>query len=47
MLAGARQKKYYPADLPAKTDLCTLAANVKARWICEQALQQMKEELGL
>jgi SRSO17 transposase len=24
-----------------------LAATIKARWICEQAHQQMKEELGL
>src|SRR5262249_21623236 len=32
---------------PAKTDLRTLAATIKARWICEQAHQQMKEELGL
>src|SRR6059058_4443396 len=34
------------ANLPAKTDLRTLAATIKARWICEQAHQQMKEELG-
>src|SRR5262249_19085156 len=39
--------KYYLANLPAKTDLRTLAATIKARWICEQAHQQMKEELGL
>src|SRR5258707_10992147 len=32
---------------PANTDLRTLAATIKARWICEQAHQQMKEELGL
>src|SRR5881392_520631 len=32
---------------PAKTDLRTLAATIKARWICEQAHQQLKEELGL
>src|SRR5438045_8837208 len=25
----------------------TLAATIKARWICEQAHQQLKEELGL
>src|SRR5262249_38355955 len=37
----------YLANLPAKTDLRTLAATIKARWICEQAHQQMKEELGL
>jgi SRSO17 transposase len=41
------QEKYYLANLPAKTDLRTLAATIKARWICEQAHQQMKEELGL
>jgi SRSO17 transposase len=39
--------KYYLANLPAKTDLRTLAATIKARWICEQAHQQLKEELGL
>src|SRR3954469_2387518 len=42
-----REKKYYLANLPAKTDLRTLAATIKARWICEQAHQQLKEELGL
>jgi SRSO17 transposase len=41
------EKKYYLANLPAKTDLRTLAATIKARWICGQAHQQMKEELGL
>jgi SRSO17 transposase len=41
------EKKYYLANLTAKTDLRTLAATIKARWICEQAHQQMKEELGL
>jgi len=35
------------ANLPAKTDLRTLATTIKARWVCEQARQQMKEELGL
>jgi SRSO17 transposase len=30
-----------------KTDLRALAATIKARWICEQAHQQLKEELGL
>ena len=29
------EKKYYLANLPAKTDLRTLAATIKARWICE------------
>jgi SRSO17 transposase len=41
------EKKYYLANLPVKTDLRTLAATIKARWICEQAHQQLKEELGL
>jgi len=41
------EKKYYLAKLAATTDLRTLAATIKARWICEQAHQQMKEELGL
>ena len=27
--------------------ICALAATIKARWICEQAHQQLKEELGL
>jgi hypothetical protein len=40
------EKKYYLANLSANTDLRTLAATIKARWICEQAHQQMKEELG-
>jgi SRSO17 transposase len=41
------EKKYNLANLPAQTDLRTLAAAIKARWICEQAHQQLKEELGL
>src|SRR5215469_966100 len=41
------EKKYYLANLPAKTDLRTLATTIKARWVCEQAHHQMKEELGL
>src|SRR6266853_4591958 len=41
------EKKYYLANLSAKTDLRMLAATIKARWICEQAHQQLKEELGL
>ena len=41
------EKKYYLATLPAKAELRTLAATIKARWICEQAHQQLKEELGL
>ena len=41
------EKKYHVANLPAGTDLRSLAATIKARWICEQAHQQLKEELGL
>src|SRR5216684_1237405 len=41
------ERKYYLANLPAKTDLRTVAATIKARWICKQAHQQLKEELGL
>src|SRR4030081_1872955 len=41
------EKKYYLANLPARTDLRTLAATIKARWICEQAHHPLKEELGL
>ena len=41
------EKKYYLANLPAGMDLRRLAATIKARWICEQAHQQLKEELGL
>src|SRR5262249_8167285 len=36
---------YYLANLPPKTDLPTLAATNKARWICDQAPHQLKEEL--
>ena len=41
------EKKYYLANLPAEMDLRGLAATIKARWVCEQAHQQLKEELGL
>lgn len=41
------EKKYYLTNLPADTSLKQLAAAVKARWVCEQAHQQLKEELGL
>jgi SRSO17 transposase len=41
------ERKYHLADLPADTPLEVLAALVKARWVCEQAHQQMKGELGL
>ena len=41
------EQKYYVSNLPKDTTLKALAAAVKARWICEQAHQQLKEELGL
>jgi SRSO17 transposase len=41
------ETKYHLANLPADTALKTLAAAIKARWACEQAHQQLKEELGL
>lgn len=41
------EEKYYVSNLPADATLKTLAATIKARWVCEQAHQQLKEELGL
>ncbi len=41
------EQKYYVSNLPADTTIRMLAAAIKARWVCEQAHQQLKEELGL
>jgi SRSO17 transposase len=41
------EKKYYLSNHPPRAALRTLAAAIKARWSCEQAHQQLKEELGL
>ena len=41
------ERKYYLSNLAADASLKTLAGAVKARWACEQAHQQLKEELGL
>jgi SRSO17 transposase len=41
------ERKYYLSNLPAEATLKRLAGAVKARWACEQAHQQLKEELGL
>jgi SRSO17 transposase len=41
------ERKYYLSNLPAAVGLKKLAAAIKARWVCEQGHQQMKEELGL
>jgi len=46
-LRSSGERKYYLSNLPGDTELKTLAASIKARWVCEQAHQQMKEELGL
>ena len=41
------EQKYYVSNMPSDASLKMLAATIKARWICEQAHQQLKEELGL
>ena len=41
------ERKYYLTNHAPDTRLLTLAAAIKARWVCEQAHQQLKEELGL
>jgi SRSO17 transposase len=43
---GSGEQKYHLSNLPADTPLEELAATIKARWVCEQAHQQLKEELG-
>jgi len=37
----------YLANLPSDTTLKQLAGAIKARWVCRQAHQQLKEELDL
>ncbi len=46
-LRTSGERKYYLTNHLPTTSLRTLAAAIKARWSCEQAHQQMKEELGL
>ena len=46
-LRSTGERKYYLSNLPAGTSLTRLAGAIKTRWICEQAHQQLKEELGL
>jgi SRSO17 transposase len=50
-LVGEREsngeQKYYVSNLPVHASLETVAATIKARWVCEQAHHQLKEELGL
>jgi SRSO17 transposase len=41
------ERKYHLSSLPPRTSLRALAAAIKARWVREQAHQQLKQELGL
>src|SRR5918911_2676153 len=41
------EKKYYLSNLPPDASLEALTALIKARWVCEQVHQQLKDELGL
>ena len=41
------ERKYYLSNLPPRTSRRTLARAIKARWVCEQGHQQLKQELGL
>ena len=41
------ERKYYLTNHPPNATLRQLASAIKARWACEQAHQQLKEELGL
>ncbi len=41
------ETKYHLSNYPPDASLESLVAALKARWSCEQAHQQMKEELGL
>ena len=41
------ERKYYLSNLPPDAPLETLVALIKARRVCEQVHQQLKDELGL
>ena len=41
------ERKYYLSNLPPRISLRALAAAIKARWVCEQGHQQLKQDLGL
>ena len=41
------ERKFYLANLPLRTSRRALVGTIKARWACEQAHQQLKEDLGL
>ena len=46
-LRATGERKYYLSNLPSDATLETLATLIKARWVCEQVHQQLKDELGL
>src|ERR687886_1276484 len=41
------ERKYYLSNLPPRTSRRALVAAIKARWVCKQGHQQLKQELGL
>jgi SRSO17 transposase len=41
------ERKFHLSNLAPRTSLRALAAAIKARWACEQAHQQLKQEVGL
>ena len=41
------ERKYYLSNLQPGTSRRALVGAIKARWVCEQGHQQLKEELGL
>jgi SRSO17 transposase len=41
------KRRYYFTNHPARTSLKALVAAIRSRWVCEQAHQQLKQELGL
>lgn len=43
----SNERKFHVTNHPAEAPLVELVAAIKARWVCEQGHQQMKEELGL
>jgi hypothetical protein len=46
-MSQSDRKLLYLSKLPAGTPIKELAGAIKARWVHEQAHQQLKEELGL
>ena len=42
-----KERKYYLCNFPENTSKRRVVAAIKARWSCEQAHQQLKQELGL